>query len=60
MICWELMKFYEEYLCGILGELIEYLVENMLKGECCLLVSGFIGEKEIIVVMLVIFFKEYV
>lgn len=48
MICRELTKLHEEYLRGTLGELTEYLAENTLKGECCLLVSGFTGEKETI------------
>ena len=40
VICRELTKLYEEYLRGTTEELIEYLSEHSLKGECCLLVSG--------------------
>lgn len=40
VICRELTKLYEEYLRGTVEELIEYLSEHSLKGECCLLVSG--------------------
>ena len=59
MICRELTKLHEEYLRGTLGELTEYLAENTLKGECCLLVSGFTGEKETIATM-PISLKEHV
>jgi 16S rRNA (cytidine1402-2'-O)-methyltransferase len=44
VICRELTKLHEEYLRGTLAELAEYLQEHTLKGECCLLVSGFTGE----------------
>ncbi|MFK4566868.1 16S rRNA (cytidine(1402)-2'-O)-methyltransferase [Enterococcus sp. UD-01] len=44
VICRELTKLHEEYLRGTLAELTEYLQEHSLKGECCLLVSGFTGE----------------
>lgn len=40
VICRELTKLYEEYLRGTAEEVIEYLSEHALKGECCLLVSG--------------------
>ena len=40
VICRELTKLYEEYLRGTTEELIEYLSDHSLKGECCLLVSG--------------------
>ncbi|MDH6364786.1 16S rRNA (cytidine1402-2'-O)-methyltransferase [Enterococcus sp. PF1-24] len=41
VICRELTKIHEEYLRGSLAELTDYLAENELKGECCLLVAGF-------------------
>ena len=49
VICRELTKLYEEYLRGTAEELIEYLSEHSLKGECCLLVSGAteIAEEEV-------------
>lgn len=47
VICRELTKLHEEYLRGSLVELMEYLSGNLLKGECCLLVSGFSGEKNL-------------
>lgn len=40
VICRELTKIYEEYLRGTVEELIEYVAEHPLKGECCLLISG--------------------
>lgn len=40
VICRELTKLYEEYLRGTAEEVIDYLSEHSLKGECCLLVSG--------------------
>lgn len=40
VICRELTKLYEEYLRGTAEEVIDYLFEHALKGECCLLVSG--------------------
>ena len=36
----ELTKFYEEYQRGSISELLEYIAENPLKGECLLIVSG--------------------
>lgn len=45
VICRELTKLHEEYLRGTLAELVEYLNENELKGEICILVAGFTGEK---------------
>ena len=36
----ELTKLYEEYQCGSISELLEYIAENPLKGECLLIVSG--------------------
>ena len=36
----ELTKLYEEYLRGSISELLEYIAENPLKGECLLIVSG--------------------
>ena len=47
VICRELTKLHEEYLRGSLNELSDYLSENTLKGECCILVSGFLGEKNV-------------
>ena len=40
VICRELTKLHEEYLRGDFNELIDYLSERELKGECCLLVAG--------------------
>lgn len=36
----ELTKLYEEYQRGSISELLEYIAENPLKGECLLIVSG--------------------
>ena len=36
----ELTKLYEEYQRGSILELLEYIAENPLKGECLLIVSG--------------------
>lgn len=40
VICRELTKLYEEYLRGSLSEVLDYLADHLLKGECCLMVSG--------------------
>jgi 16S rRNA (cytidine1402-2'-O)-methyltransferase len=40
VVCRELTKIHEEYLRGTLKELADYLAENTVKGECCLLVEG--------------------
>ena len=40
VICRELTKIHEEYLRGSLAELVTYLEEHDLKGECCILVAG--------------------
>ncbi|MFS9017106.1 16S rRNA (cytidine(1402)-2'-O)-methyltransferase [Streptococcus cristatus] len=42
----ELTKIYEEYQRGRISELIDYLAENSLKGECLLIVPGASLEKE--------------
>ena len=36
----ELTKIYEEYTRGTITELVDYLEENTLKGECLLIVEG--------------------
>ena len=36
----ELTKIYEEYTRGTIAELVAYLEENLLKGECLLIVEG--------------------
>ncbi|HFI0039625.1 TPA: 16S rRNA (cytidine(1402)-2'-O)-methyltransferase [Streptococcus suis] len=41
----ELTKLYEEYQRGTISEVLEYLKENPLKGECLLIVAG-AGEEE--------------
>lgn len=40
VICRELTKLYEEYLRGTFSELLAYLEQQPLKGECCLLIEG--------------------
>ncbi|MGX7195654.1 16S rRNA (cytidine(1402)-2'-O)-methyltransferase [Enterococcus olivae] len=40
VICRELTKIHEEYLRGSLQELSDYLEEQTIKGECCLMVAG--------------------
>lgn len=42
----ELTKIYEEFQRGRISELIDYLAENALKGECLLIVAGASLEKE--------------
>ena len=37
----ELTKLYEEYQRGKVSEILTYIAENPLKGECLLLVSGY-------------------
>lgn len=41
----ELTKIYEEYTRGTIAELVAYLEENPLKGECLLIVEG-VSEQE--------------
>ncbi|MDN6639807.1 MAG: 16S rRNA (cytidine(1402)-2'-O)-methyltransferase [Tetragenococcus sp.] len=45
VICRELTKIHEEYLRGTLAELNDYLPDNTLKGECCLIVEGQIAQE---------------
>lgn len=45
VICRELTKIHEEYLRGTLAELHDYLADNTLKGECCLIVEGQIAQE---------------
>lgn len=40
VLCRELTKIHEEYLRGDIDELLMYLKENQIKGECCLMVAG--------------------
>lgn len=40
VIARELTKIYEEYLRGTVSEVLDYLTENDLKGECIILVAG--------------------
>lgn len=40
VVCRELTKIHEEYLRGSLEELLAYLENNELKGECCILLAG--------------------
>lgn len=40
VLCRELTKLHEEYLRGDMNELIEYLSQNTIKGECCLLLEN--------------------
>lgn len=46
VICRELTKIHEEYLRGTVSEILSYLQEKELKGECCLLLEG-ISKEEI-------------
>lgn len=43
----ELTKLYEEYQRGNISEVLSYISENPLKGECLLIVSGFDSQEEI-------------
>ncbi|WP_317335239.1 16S rRNA (cytidine(1402)-2'-O)-methyltransferase [Streptococcus orisratti] len=43
----ELTKLYEEYQRGNISEVLSYISENPLKGECLLIVSGFNSQEEI-------------
>ena len=40
VLCRELTKIHEEYLRGTIRELLDYLSEHEIKGECCLLIGG--------------------
>ncbi|MBE9388618.1 16S rRNA (cytidine(1402)-2'-O)-methyltransferase [Vagococcus salmoninarum] len=39
-LCRELTKLHEEYIRGSLNEIIAYLEDHEIKGECCILVAG--------------------
>ncbi|MHC5218594.1 16S rRNA (cytidine(1402)-2'-O)-methyltransferase [Enterococcus sp. LJL128] len=45
VLCRELTKLHEEFLRGSLDELIDYLEEHTIKGECCLIIAGSDGEE---------------
>ncbi|MHC5269780.1 16S rRNA (cytidine(1402)-2'-O)-methyltransferase [Enterococcus sp. LJL98] len=49
VICRELTKLHEEYLRGTLAELDNYLAQQPIKGECCLLVAGDATVAEVVV-----------
>ena len=36
----ELTKLFEEYQRGCISEILEYIAQNPLKGECLIVVSG--------------------
>ena len=40
----ELTKLYEEYQRGLISEVLAYLAEHPIKGECLIIVSGFDGQ----------------
>ena len=46
VLCRELTKLHEEYLRGTAEELADYLKENDIKGECCILVEGTSEEEQ--------------
>ncbi|MFI3631748.1 16S rRNA (cytidine(1402)-2'-O)-methyltransferase [Enterococcus hirae] len=46
VLCRELTKIHEEYLRGSIEELLDYIEEHPVKGECCLLVDGNTGSEE--------------
>lgn len=46
VLCRELTKIHEEYLRGSIEELLDYIEEHPVKGECCLLVEGNTGSQE--------------
>lgn len=40
----ELTKLYEEYQRGSISDILAYIAENQLKGECLLIVDGYQGD----------------
>lgn len=46
VLCRELTKIHEEYLRGTIKELLAYIENQPIKGECCLLVEGSTGIQE--------------
>ena len=46
VLCRELTKTHEEYLRGTIEELLSYIEDQPIKGECCLLVEGSTGIQE--------------
>lgn len=43
----ELTKLYEEYQRGLISEILAYIADHPLKGECLIIVSGFDGQSSI-------------
>ncbi|EGJ27815.1 16S rRNA (cytidine(1402)-2'-O)-methyltransferase [Streptococcus porcinus] len=43
----ELTKVYEEYQRGLISQLLEYIIQKPLKGECLLIVSGYDANQDI-------------
>lgn len=43
----ELTKLYEEYQRGLISEILDYIADHPLKGECLIIVSGFDGQSSI-------------
>ncbi|MER0123610.1 16S rRNA (cytidine(1402)-2'-O)-methyltransferase [Streptococcus sp. ZJ93] len=41
----ELTKLYEEYQRGLISEIVSFIAENPLKGECLIIVAGHDGEE---------------
>ena len=44
VLCRELTKLHEEYIRGTVFEVLDYLKENTIKGECCILVENIIKD----------------
>ncbi len=40
VLCRELTKLFEEYTRGSIDELVSFLEDNTIKGECCLIIEG--------------------
>ncbi|MGX6970209.1 16S rRNA (cytidine(1402)-2'-O)-methyltransferase [Vagococcus bubulae] len=47
VLCRELTKLHEEYIRGSIKEVLDYLSEHTIKGECCLLLEHVIEEEVI-------------
>ncbi|GAB6704029.1 16S rRNA (cytidine(1402)-2'-O)-methyltransferase [Streptococcus uberis] len=44
----ELTKYYEEYQRGTISELVEAIDQAPLKGECLLIVEGYLADKQVV------------
>lgn len=47
VIAREITKLHEEYIRGNVMEIIDWLENNQIKGECCIVLEGFVNSKDV-------------